>query len=100
VLAGSQKTPFFLDYRAKGVPASKVPPEIVDPLIERIMGIPENELLAVGDVFDRPWTQPKPVFQSFVCELCGEMTVETYGRALGDRRVCIPCAQAASTPGA
>jgi len=94
-LAASQKTPFFLEYRSQGVPASQVPADVVDPLVERVMTVPEEKLLQVGEVFDAPLEKPSPVFQSFVCEACGEMTVESYGRVLGDKRVCIPCEQAA-----
>jgi len=94
-IAANQKTPFFTEYRAKGIPASKVPAAVVDPLVERVMDAPDEKILAVGEVFDRPWTEPKHVFKSFVCAVCGEMTVETYGRLLGDQRVCIPCQQAA-----
>ena len=55
------------------------------------MNAPEDGLLNVGDVFERTWKEPAHSFDSFVCDLCGEMTVELYGRVLGDKKVCIPC---------
>ena len=90
-MAANKQTDFFQKYRMKGVPASQVPAEVVDPLVERVMSAPEGQLLKVGEVFERKWEDVPHSFDSFVCELCGEMTVEPYGRVLGDKKVCIPC---------
>jgi len=90
-MAANKQTDFFQKYRMKGVPASQVPPEVVDQLLERVMNAPEDQLLKVGEVFERKWEDVPHSFDSFVCELCGEMTVEPYGRVLGDKKVCIPC---------
>jgi len=94
-MEATKKTPFFKEYREKGVPASQVPAEVVDPLIERVLSAPEEELLTGGEVFERPWVEGAHSFSSFCCERCGEMTVEGYGRLLGAQRVCIPCREAA-----
>jgi len=90
-MAANKQTDFFQTYRMKGVPASQVPAEVVEPLVQRVMNAPEDELLNVSDVFERTWEDSPHSFDSFVCELCGEMTVEPYGRVLGDKKVCIPC---------
>lgn len=90
-MAANKQTDFFQQYRMKGVPASQVPAEVVDPVVARVMNAPEEQLLQVGDVFERQWEGVPHSFDSFVCEICGEMTVEPYGRILGDKRVCIPC---------
>ncbi|RMF71118.1 MAG: tRNA CCA-pyrophosphorylase [Planctomycetota bacterium] len=90
-MAANKQTDFFQKYRMKGVPASQVPDEVVDPLVQRVMNAPEEQLLNVGEVFDYAWEEPKHSFDSFVCEVCGDMTVEPYGRVWGDKKVCIPC---------
>jgi formylmethanofuran dehydrogenase subunit E len=90
-MAANKQTDFFQKYRMKGIPASQVPAEAVDPLVERVMNVSEDQLLSVGDVFERTWEDSPHSFDSFVCDLCGEMTVEPYGRVLGDKKVCIPC---------
>ncbi len=95
-MEANKQTPFFKEYREKGVPASQVPPAVVDPLVERVMYAPEEKLLAVGEVFERAWKDRPHTFSSFRCDRCGEMTVEGYGRLLGDERVCIPCRDAAA----
>jgi len=94
-MAANKQSDFFKKYREKGVPASQVPSEAVDPLVERVMSAPEDRLLNVGEVFEYKWTDAPHSFDSFVCEVCGEMTAEIYGRVLGDKKVCIPCRQKA-----
>lgn len=94
-MAANKQSDFFKKYRERGVPASQVPAEAVDPLVERVMSTPEDRLLTIGEVFAYPWTDSPHSFDSFVCEVCGEMTAEIYGRVLGDKRVCIPCRQKA-----
>ncbi len=95
-MAANKQTDFFQKYRMKGIPASQVPEEVVAPLVERVMNAPEDQMLNVGEVFDYPWTEPPHSFDSFVCDLCGDMVVEPYGRILGDKKVCIPCREKAA----
>lgn len=89
-----KQTPFFQEYRMKGVSPSKVPDAVVDPLIEKVLTAPEAELFTASEVFD--YDVPKAVenFDSFVCGRCGEMVVEPYGRVVHGRNVCISCQQA------
>jgi formylmethanofuran dehydrogenase subunit E len=89
----TKQTPFFKEYREKGIPASQVPEDVVEPLIDQVMGAPEEKLLKIGDIEPRELPKPAESFASFVCETCGDMVVEKYGRVVGDRRVCIPCQQ-------
>lgn len=90
-MEANRKTEFFTKYREKGVPASQVPDEVVAPLVERVMNAPEGALLNVGEVFEYKVEEPPHSFDGFVCESCGEMTVEPYGRIRGEKKVCIPC---------
>ncbi len=87
----TKQTPFFKEYREKGIPASQVPAEIVEPLIEQVMGAPDEKILKIGDIQAHDVAKPQEAFESFVCEQCGDMVVEKYGRVVGDRTVCIPC---------
>ena len=93
VQLATKQTPFFKEYRERGIPASKVPLEVVQPLIDKVMSAPEGEILKVGEI--RPFEVPKPVesFASFVCERCGDNVVEKYGRLHEGQHVCIPCQQ-------
>lgn len=95
-MLANKKTAFFTEYREKGVPASEVPDAVVAPLVERVMTAPPEMLYAVGEVESREVPEPPHSFASFVCDECGEMVAEPYGRVLGERRVCIPCRERAT----
>ena len=86
-----KETSFFLEYRMKGVPPSRVPDAVVDPLIRQVMGAPEEAILNIGRPFPMDTGNPAETFESFVCAECGEMVAEKYGRVIGERKVCIPC---------
>ena len=80
-MLANKQTDFFKEYREKGIPASKVPAEVVDPLINKVMAAPEQMLVKISDVFDYKLEPHKDSFNGFVCEECGEMTEmkEYYG---------------------
>ncbi|RMD98058.1 MAG: tRNA CCA-pyrophosphorylase, partial [Calditrichaeota bacterium] len=82
-MLANKETSFFKDYREKGVPPTQVPDEVVEPLVVKVMGSPEEMLLEVSEVFDYPHQEPPHSFSSFVCDSCGEMVVEEYGRVRG-----------------
>lgn len=75
----------------KGVPASKVPDEVVEPLIQQVMNAPQDQLLLVGPEHKVGVEKKAEAFATAVCDTCGEMVVETYLRVAGEKRVCIPC---------
>ncbi len=91
-MLANKQTSFFKDYREKGIPASKVPDEVVEPLVTKVMGAPDETLINISEVFDYKLEQHPHSFNSFVCEECGEMTVMEYGRVKGDKKVCMDCA--------
>jgi formylmethanofuran dehydrogenase subunit E len=78
----------FMELRKSGVPASQVPAEIADPLVEAVSNAPTESLLKVGDVFTMEWHGNPHTFESVVCEGCGEMVVERNARI---KDGCIPC---------
>lgn len=91
-MQANKKSEFFTAYREKGVPPTKVPDAVVDPLVTMVMNAPEEKIMIISEVFEYPWKEPKHTFNSFVCEECGEMTVTEYGRIKGDKKVCLDCA--------
>ena len=96
----SRQTPFFMEYRTKGIPASQVPAEVVEPMIQKVMNAPVDQILKVGVVEQGPAIQrPEEQFAAFVCEACGEMVIEAYGRIQNDLRLCIPCRDSLSLKG-
>ncbi len=89
-----KQTPFFKEYREKGVPASQVPDEVVQPLVDRVMNAPAEEMYRITEIEHFDLDELPHPFDSFVCERCGDMVVTSYGRIHGDRHVCIPCQEA------
>jgi len=90
-MAANKQSAFFKEYREKGVPASKVPAEVVDPLVQRVMTAPQDKLLSVGEVAPFQVERHPSTFATLVCDRCGEMVVEGYARVLGKEKICIPC---------
>ncbi len=90
-MLANKKTEFFTEYREKGVPPTQVPDEVVEPLVQKVMGAPDKMIMNISEVFDYDWNEPAHSFDGFVCEECGEMVVEKYGRVKGDKKVCIDC---------
>lgn len=88
-----KQTRFFQEYRSRNVPASRVPDEVVDPLIEQVMSAPQEQLLAVGPEFRTEVDKKPETFATRVCQGCGEVVVDRYLRVAGDKLVCIPCAE-------
>jgi formylmethanofuran dehydrogenase subunit E len=91
-MLNNKKSKFFTDYRILGKPASIVPAEIVDPLVNNVMNAPAEMLLTISPIFEYKLEPKKDSFDGFVCEECGEMTVMEYGRIKGDKKVCQDCA--------
>jgi formylmethanofuran dehydrogenase subunit E len=91
-MLANKQTDFFKEYREKDIPASKVPDEVVEPLVQKVMGAPDEMLMNISEVFDYQLQEAPHSFNSFVCEECGEMTVEEYGRVKGYKKVCQDCA--------
>jgi formylmethanofuran dehydrogenase subunit E len=95
IQAKMKQTRFFQEFRAKGVPASKVPDEVVEPMIEQVMAAPEEQILSVGPEFRAEVDRKGESFDTRPCDACGEMVVDKYLRVVGDGRVCIPCQEKA-----
>ena len=95
-MLANKQSEFFKNYREKGVPASQVPASVVEPLIAKVMGAPDEMLMNIGEPFTHPLPKKVESFAGIVCDLCGEMTVEGYGRPLGNKKVCVSCYERAA----
>jgi len=91
-MEANKKTSFLKDYRSKGVPPTQIPDDVVEPLVVNVMAAPTEKILKVSEPFDFKYEPASPSFSSFVCEECGEMTAEPYGRIHGEKKVCQDCA--------
>ena len=82
----------FMARRKAAVPPTMIPDEIAQPLVERVMNAPAEQLFKVSGVFDYEYEAASHTFESVVCEACGEMVVERNARVQEGKVLCIPCA--------
>lgn len=82
----------FVQKRASGVEPQDIPPEIADPLIDKVLTLNEEDFLQVGPVHTVEVKKKKGLFAAKPCAKCGEMTFVNKLRELPDgSMVCIPC---------
>ena len=93
VIKRNQESEFIL-YRKRGVPASQIPPELIDPGVDYILAETIENLFAISNVQAVNITPGRPHdFNTIICSECGEVAVERYARIKNDQVVCIPCAE-------
>jgi formylmethanofuran dehydrogenase subunit E len=84
----------FIKFRRRGVPASKIEPDLVTPLVDFILSSPIESLFLVGPVMEGKAPAGRPHdFNTIICQECGETTVERYARVKDGKIVCMPCAE-------
>ncbi len=82
----------FVQQRRAGVPPQDVAPEVTDPLVERILNLPEEKFLDIGEVHEVKVRKGRGIFEARACAKCGELTFVDKLRATEDGElVCIPC---------
>ena len=82
----------FVQERKKGVLPQDIAKEITDPIVERVLSIPEEDFLDIGETKQLDVKAKKGLFEAGRCERCGEMTFINKLRITEDgRQVCIPC---------
>jgi len=91
VMAKNKESVFIKDFRAKGIPASQVPESVAEPLVQAVMTPPDEEILDISEVFPYQYKDNPHTFNGFICESCGEMVVEKYGRVHGEMKLCQDC---------
>jgi len=81
----------FVKLRSQGIEPKQIAPEIVEPMIERIWSLPDEEILIVGEVHEVDWKPRKGTFEWAECRKCGEVTFAHGLRVAGGKPLCIPC---------
>ena len=85
----------FINYRMKGVPASQIEPALVEPLVDFVLNASAEQMFDIGEVKQIQLPAGKPHdFNAIICEVCGEVTVESYARVKDGKVVCMTCAEA------
>ena len=87
----TKETPFFKNYREKGVPPTQVPDEVVQPLVDKVMNAPAEMIMVISDVFEYEWNKPKHSYNSVICDKCGEMVIKEYTSFVDGVYLCKDC---------
>jgi formylmethanofuran dehydrogenase subunit E len=83
----------FVQQRKQGVPPQDISPEITDPLVDRIMNLPESDFLDISEVFHKELKKGSACFEVKRCASCGEAVfVDKLGKMEDGRLLCMPCA--------
>jgi len=81
----------FVKLRSRGVEPKDIPPEVVAPIIERILSLLDEDMFVIGEVTEADWKPAKGTFEWQQCEACGEVTFASGLRIVGGKHLCIPC---------
>ncbi len=85
----------FVQERKKGVPPQDISPETTNPLVERILNLPEAEFLNISKVLQKEVKKGSPNFEVKRCSKCGEAVFTDKLKKTPDGRLlCIPCGEA------
>ncbi len=92
VFSQALKSP-FIEQRKAGVPPQDVPAEITTPVIEKMLKVPEEMLLNIGEIQAVELPKSKGVFDAEPCARCGELTFVDKLQETNAGEICIPCAR-------
>jgi len=82
----------FVQKRKAGVPPQDIEPEIANPLVDRILNLPEEQFLNIGEIQTVAVKKGKGIFDAKPCAKCGELTFINKLRPDAEGRLmCIPC---------
>ena len=81
----------FVEQRKQGVPPQDIVPEVADPLVEKVMTMPEEVFLDIGPITACEFTRKAGVFDAESCSQCGEMVFVDKLIDTGISRICLGC---------
>ena len=83
----------FVEQRKRGVPPQDVPPEVLKPLLDNVLTMPEEGFLEIGAVEEHPWPKKAGCFDTVACSVCGELVFDKSILHRDGKPVCIPCSE-------
>ncbi len=81
----------FVKQRQDGVLPQDVPAEIADPLIEKVLSIPETAFLEIGPITTTDFKPTKGIFTTACCSRCGERVFSNKLVDSPDGKICLGC---------
>ena len=81
----------FVQERKRGVLPQDISPEIADPLVDKVLTLPEEIFLEVGEIKEITIDKKDGVFEAKACLKCGELTFVDKLVKFNNGLVCISC---------
>ena len=81
----------FVKLREKGFEPKDIKPEIVVPMIEKIMSAEDEEILKIGEVEYIDFKSQKGTYYWERCEKCKEVVFSHGLKVIRGKHYCIPC---------
>jgi formylmethanofuran dehydrogenase subunit E len=81
----------FVAQRKQGVAPQDIPAEVTDPLVSKVMTMPEDMFLEIGPTEPFEFPRGKGCFDTALCTQCGERVFVDKLIDTESGRVCIPC---------
>jgi len=81
----------FVNQRKNGVEPKDIKPEIVDPLVEKITTLADEDMLKIEQVKDFDFKPKKGTFEWEKCTKCGEVVFSNGLKVADGKHYCIPC---------
>lgn len=86
----------FVAQRKQGVPPQDIPAEITDPLVNKVMTMPEEMFLEIGPKEACDFPRGKGCFDTDLCTKCGERVFVDKLVATEAGKICVPCKEQAA----
>ena len=81
----------FMQKRTAGIPPTQIPETEQWELVNLIWDASQEQIMAVGEVVDYAWSEPKEIVRFVVCDGCGELVAEPYLRVVEGKSLCRDC---------
>ncbi len=81
----------FVELRKRGVPPQDIDAAVADPLVEKVLSMPEEAFLEIGPIVPCDIPRPSGVFEAEPCVRCGEMTFVDKLESTPEGPVCLGC---------
>ena len=83
----------FVQMRKQDIAPKDVPVDILNPMLERVRILKDEDLFIVGKVKESNFVLPKGTFNLIICDECGEGVFENAIKKVNGKHLCTTCAQ-------
>ncbi len=81
----------FVEQRQSGILPQDISAEIADPLVEKVLSIPEAAFLQIGPITTADFKTSKGIFTTACCSQCGERVFTNKLVEGSEGKICLGC---------